>query len=617
MKLYKFLGIAALMSMSLTGCNDFIDPDNRSTGNENGEEFLKANPENTRPVAFNAFKFFATHIELTEEATDLYFVTSAADGYGDFQVTPEDGTVTSYYTNAFKAINYANAMVTFGGADTQLGHEGRFLRALGYYHLIQQFGAVPYVTEYIATSSRDYPRMPLEELYPNVINDLIEIYNGGILPAVDHHGNPSKQAVAALLAKLYLSAAWDLDTSINDVVAGTYTVNSTARFTEAAKWAELAINNVKLTMPFAQKWSPFNEGNAEEIFSMQWERIGFPGDVATGGHSMMNQYMSYYGNCNIIGQKGTGSGGKHRMSYKALRLFEAGDERWEGTFMTTYYNCPLTNGSVAEKDWGKNGYLAPYNCTPEELSKLNVAFQFYASYVTEAEARADLQARFGNRTKSFEGKDVNNWGIPNGQAVILNYPTVTIIPFNNDGTLGKATEQNTKDFIAPAYGGVCVSKYDDPEAANVIKDNDYRDIPVFHVSDMYLIAAEAYLMAGDQGKALAKVNEVRARAKAETLSSFGSYDPMYLGLTNRPFTVTALDVILDERARELYAERVRYEDLRRTKQLIRYNLAFSRIISEPSQMQNAQGQYKWLRPIPANELNFNTSMTGDDQNPGY
>ncbi|MDE6417195.1 MAG: RagB/SusD family nutrient uptake outer membrane protein, partial [Duncaniella sp.] len=144
-----------------------------------------------------------------------------------------------------------------------------------------------------------------------------------------------------------------------------------------------------------------------------------------------------------------------------------------------------------------------------------------------------------------------------------------------------------------------------------------RDIPVFHVSDMYLVAAEAYLMAGNEAQALAKVNDVRNRAKAGALSSFGAYEASYVGITNVPFTVTPLDVILDERGRELYAERTRYEDLRRTKQLIRYNLAFSRIITSPSQMQNPKGEYKWLRPIPANEINFNTSMTLEDQNPGY
>lgn len=612
MKIFKHIGFGALVALSLTGCSDFLDADDKANANDNADFYLQGNPASLRPVAFDAMRYFVTHLELHEEATDLYFVTSSADGYGDFAITSEDGNVKNYYTNAYKAINYANGMIKYGGADSKLGHEGRFLRGLCYYWLIQQFGGVPFVTNYVESASRDYPRTDLATIYSELIADLTAVYEGNLLPASDHNGNPSLQAVAALIAKLELSAGWDLDTKVVDAAAGTYSVEGREHFNQAAQWAEKAINGIQLTMPFGDKWSPFNEGNAEEIFSIQWDKAGFSGDKATGGHSMMNQYMSYYGNCNIIGQKGTGSGGKHRMSYKSLRLFDSGDERWEGTFMTTYYNCPLVNGNVSANDWGKEGYLAYYNCTPAELAQKNIAFKFYPSYVSESEARADL-ATIPN-TKSF----TSGYGILNAQAVILDYPSVTIIPFNADGTLGASDYQSTQAFIAPAYGGVCVRKYDDPESDCVTGNNDYRDLPVFHVSDMYLIAAEAYLMADKEGDALAKVNAVRKRAKAGELSSFSAYEPLYLGIARPSFgSCTKLDVILDERARELYAERTRYEDLRRTKQLMRYNLAFSRIITSASQMQNGKGEYKWLRPIPANEINFNTSMSLEDQNPGY
>ena len=132
MKLINYIGLAAIATMSLTSCSDFLDADNKSTANDDADAYLTAHPESLRPVAFDAFKYFATHLELHEEATDLYFVTAAADGYGDFQVTAEDGTVTDYYKKSYKAIDYANGMVHYGGADTKLGHEGRFLRGLGY-----------------------------------------------------------------------------------------------------------------------------------------------------------------------------------------------------------------------------------------------------------------------------------------------------------------------------------------------------------------------------------------------------------------------------------------------------------------------------------------------------
>ncbi len=620
MKLYKYLGFAALASLTLTSCSDFLDPDNKSTNNDDADAYLSAHPEKMQPVAYDAFKYFATHIDLHEEATDLYFVTAADDGLGDFLITPENGTVADYYEKSYKAINYANAMIHYSGADSELGNEGLFLRSFGYYYLIQQFGSVPYVTEYIQNSSRDYPRTPLDKIYEGLIKDLTDVYNAGLLPKTNREGKASLQAVAALLAKVELSAGWDLDVKADNYVAGTYTVNSREHFANAAAWAEKAIGGQALTMTFADKWSPFNEGNAEEIFSMQWERAGYPGDVTTGGSSMMNQYMSYYGNCNIIGQKGTPSGGKHRQSYKAMRLWGPGDERYNGTFMTEYWNAPVDKDSKDKYTlWGTEGYLAFYNCKPKELEDKNLAFKFYPAYYTEAEVRQDLATNYANNTHSF----TEGYGIQNGtaRAVILDYPAVTKIPFNLDGTLGAATQQTTADFITPAYGGVCVRKYDDPAADNVTRNQTYRDIPMLHLSEMYLVAAEAYYMSGNEAEALTKVNAVRTRAKADIQQSFDAYknDVTYLPLVNSgvTFNLTTLDLILDEKARECYAERTRYEDLRRTKQLIRYNLAFSRTIKNPDQMKGPDGEYKLLRPIPQSEMDFNTAITSADQNPGY
>lgn len=257
MKLLKYIGVAALVSLPLTGCSDFLEADNKSSANVDGDSYLSGDPAAFRPVMYDSFRFLGTEIALHEEATDLYLESGTGDGYGEYLLTVEDGGVKSYYQNAYKAINYANGLIHYAGEGTSLAYEGRFFRNLGYYYLIQQFGAVPYITTYIQTSTRDYPRTALSDLYPALIADLTDLYENSNLPASDNTGaTVSKQAVAALLAKITLSAAWDLDTTLGDAEKGTYTVNSTTRFAEAAQWAEKAINGVQLTMPFADKWSP-------------------------------------------------------------------------------------------------------------------------------------------------------------------------------------------------------------------------------------------------------------------------------------------------------------------------------------------------------------------------
>ena len=77
-----------------------------------------------------------------------------------------------------------------------------------------------------------------------------------------------------------------------------------------------------------------------------------------------------------------------------------------------------------------------------------------------------------------------------------------------------------------------------------------------------------------------------------------------------------MGVILDDRARELCGEYYRWMDLRRTKRLIEYNVKYNDGVTSVDMMQGVDGQYKWFRPIPQNEINLNDALTDADQNPG-
>lgn len=610
MKIYKLTLLASFAAFSLTSCEDFLDADNKSIANENADSYFSENPEELRATAYNYLYSLGANISMMDRATDLYINPRGTDDgeFAKFTITPENGDVKSYYTNCYKMINQANALTYYAGADTKLGQEGLFLRNYGYYLLTQQFGAVPYVKEYIQTSSRDYPRVALDEIYPAMLEELKDLYENSQLPKQDHTGVASKQAVAALAAKVALSYAWDCGTTLSNEQNGTYTITKKDLFTNAAAWAEKAINGVQLTMSFEQKWSPSNEGNAEEIWSLQYDRAGFPGDVSSGGHSLMYNYMAYYGDVKTTGMKGTGSGGTDNTSFKSIKMWEEGDQRFFATFMTTVYNSSLNGTSAA---WGNEGYLAYYNCTDAEKAKLPIAYKFYPHYYTNDDILADL-ATLSSQTVKYE----SGYGVKKPFAALLDGTTCTYWMFEKDGSLSAAESMPTLDFLKRADGGgMAVKKWDDPESDAVTSSNCYRDIVIFHVSDMYLIAAEAYLLADQEANSLEKVNAVRQRAGLAKLGSFGDYTPTYSHSSS--FNPTSLDLILDERARELYAERTRFHDLRRTRQLVRYNVEFARSINSVSEMQNGKGETKWYRPIPSTEIANNTSMTEADQNPGY
>lgn len=608
--IYKSVSAVFLLSIALTSCSDFLDAENKTSGGNDADGYFGKDASELLVSAYESMKIITTQVDIYEHGTDLFFNTRghSAGVFNDYTLSPEDEKVRDFYSNTYKTINYANGVINYAGNDSQLGYEARFLRDYGYYLLTQQFGSVPYITEYINSAKQDYPRTELSEIYKNVIADLTDLYNNSSLKDQDHEGHANKQAVAALISKLYLAAGWDIQTELvpGKEVEGAYTVTSTEYFTEAAAWAEKAIKGISLTMSFADKWAPTNEGNAEEIWSIQYDRASFPGAEADGGHSLQNSYGGYFGNITDFGLKYTGS--DNQPTTKVIKLFTKGDQRYEGTFMTTYYNSKKDGSSAAE--WGTNGYYAYYNLDAAKLATHPIAFRFYPYYITETEVEADLAAHkaqfadYAMRSKTPQAVRMDD------------ADNVLVYSFNADGSLKKPAQKiSYATYIEQTDAFGSVKKFDDPASMQLTKDNDYRDVVIFHVSDMYLVAAEAYLMAGNTTAALSKLNDVRRRAGLESLTSFSAYEPEYS--VSSTFVQKDIDLILDERARELYAERQRWMDLRRTKQLVRYNVEFNNYIATASAMCNAKGEYKWLRPIPALEISSNTGITTADQNPGY
>ena len=108
--------------------------------------------------------------------------------------------------------------------------EARFLRAFSYWHAIDMFGTVPFVTEDDDVGSFEPSQRSRSEVFEYIENELLDILENGSLkePQQNEYGRIDKAAVWMLLSKLYLNA---------EVYTGT------PRYEDAMTYAERVINS--------------------------------------------------------------------------------------------------------------------------------------------------------------------------------------------------------------------------------------------------------------------------------------------------------------------------------------------------------------------------------------
>ncbi|MFA6403439.1 MAG: RagB/SusD family nutrient uptake outer membrane protein [Salinivirgaceae bacterium] len=158
------------------------------------------------------------------------------------------------------------------------------------------------------------------------------------------------------------------------------------------------------------------------------------------------------------------------------------------------------------------------------------------------------------------------------------------LPFDKDGaSLNHTPEINMLEPLCLRQAGARIKKFNFVEGTGRYMGNDY---PIYRYADVLLMKAEVRLRQGDASGALPFVNEVRTRAKAT------------------PLTEVTEDNLLDERARELFAEGHRRSDL----------IRFGKYLDARWEKPEKSPDHVQLWPIPAKALGVNANLV---QNPGY
>lgn len=553
---------------TMTSCSDFLDASNKS--NVTAKQSF-ATKEGLNNLVNNAYQHLQNvyaaplFTSCFSAGTDMYAdarnkMNEALNTYET--LTPENTDIKNLYTYLYSGIRAANSVSYYAQTAQvdektkgQLVGEARVLAAYEYYLLVNNFGGVPIMKDFLTTADTGYPKSSAADVYAYIISELEDVISKNVLQAstaTKGGGRISQETAKAILAKTYLSAAWDL--------------NKQEYFSKAAALADEVIAGRRLTTPFAKLWKADGSGddNEEFLWDVEYD-LATANNTTSGGTEWSGYYCNYLGG-NEDNIKATTS--SYVPTLYALHCFKKGDQRYDATFMKELPDINKGNAAgTGYWTWYKNG---------ESLVGKPVTRYYSAWYETDADFEAWKAIDPANRANTYR------------------------IPMDSQSKEAQNMDGRDMEYYDNqqlVYGSSPCKKFDDSKTAKTEKNTCYRDIHIITLPEMYLVAAEAYLKAGDNPKALARLNEVHQRA----------------GLSALTGTIT-IDDILDENACENFGNEARWMDLRRTQTLV------TRCTKYNHEMGDKAAQYigkKLLRPIPQAAIDANDQLTLADQNPGY
>jgi len=581
------LGTALLLSAS--SCNkDILDESPQSVltpaflqTSQGVEAGVTGVYSGLRQIYGNDSGFFTTLAGTDEWTTGI----SASGGLSDYNandLTPlNDGSHSFIWSVCYTQINNANGVLKYGpnaqgmapARLTQLLAEAKLLRANYYFVLVQDFGDVPLMLNFVDSPTTDITRAPLADVYTQIIKDL----NESLATIADKAAQPGRVTRATalhLLAKVYLTRATSSAKQGDD-------------YANAAKYAKELIDNqgrygLALEADPASVFTEGNENGKEVIFNAQFNAdptfSRLDGNNYGGENIGAFQFRSRYDKMpNMIRDINNGRPfARHVPTFNLLDSYILKDA--SGTALES--GSALRSTDTRYNKWFTTVYYVNAPTSPNGGSSTKSVIGDTSIWYTGRQLTTAQLARIAARTP---------------------FPYVVIQP-----------NQYTTEYFPT------LNKYDSRNRTSL---NGFSTRPniIYRLADTYLMAAEAYYYLGNSAQAATYLNVVRERAGATGKKA-------QMDITASQVT---LDFILDERMRELCGEFTRWYDLKRTGQLLTRvrNTALTPALRPITADGFTKGgvygsnaainikDFHVLRPIPQTEID----RTGGKitQNPGY
>ncbi|MFD2523644.1 RagB/SusD family nutrient uptake outer membrane protein [Emticicia soli] len=554
LKPIKVLGVMSIL-LTTQSCKDLLD---EKVVSGIGNDYMNTAKgfEDATKSAYSALRYFygtQQGLTLTEYGTDIY-ATGADGGYKGFhfydtQMQPTVDYLINTWDELYRGINTCNAVIE------------RAPKA-----------AVPDATKKLRVAEAKF----LRAHYYYILHQQW----GGVDLRLSETLVPTKDTKRASDAEMFTAIIKDLNEAIADLEAKGHS-SDYGRATKAS--AEALLAKVYLVKAYSSAKAADDFSKAAQLCNNVINNYGF---------KLLDDFASVFDENNQVNS--------------------------EVVFAVQYTSDPLTNltNNTGAVNGGNNLHLffgMQYDVQPGMKRDVFYGRPFKRLRPTPYL----LNTVFADRTndsrykKTFRDTWLSNNPGSNLNASFDNSKTKLTFAAGDTAIFIPGYEMSVEERAKKKYQVLVPSRYDEALFPTLMKffdtkrpDLTYeagsRDFFVFRLADIYLMLAEAQLKAGNVAEATKAFNMVRYRAGWP-----GKKDAMLITDAQMTF-----EMIIEERARELAGEQMRWLDLKR------WGLLVERVKQHNPQAAGNIADRHYVRPIPQTQIDRSTKGAFA-QNPGF
>ena len=499
-------------------------------------------------------------------------------------------TQADYIINDYAPYCVEQTVCTQEDANVCLG-EARFMRSYNYWWLVEWFGDIEMRTKPTSTPVYTAYRTDRKVIYDEVIipdaeaaTKLLPIqpYNGEV-------GRSTKKAAYALLARVCLTRAQYETAGSSEARAFYQKAYDAAKYVMDNKGAL----GIKLYNTYDEIWQAKNNKTNTEFL---WV-VSHSSDASLNPNPKNPNRLHLYWAPRLTDRAGITTSGDSweypkesvllMPTYYFLKLWKDWDIRYEVLFQEEFYE----NNRRGSYTW-EQGMADNYNAVPELVGKTVDNDDVVLCFTKEAVTTEQKVAAANEGICLVGCNDTYDVGAVNAQ-----------------GGCRIRSDIKTKYEAFPRFRKYRIWDRD-PNGTILLQAANgnvgFADAPVMRYAEMPLIAAEAKIGLGDQAGAAQIINSEIRNARVVK----PGHDLSEAQVTASDMTV---EWILEERARELCGEWLRWFDLKRTGNLVNY----IRQHNPAWDGNDVVDEHNNLWPIPTTFLDKLQNAEEFGQNPGY